>query len=251
MRSSWRDSAGSFRPLMFGAGDCESTGRGRWPSEQPWSFRPLMFGAGDCERRRGASSWMTASTRRFRPLMFGAGDCEPEISEWRCAWPTRRFRPLMFGAGDCEAALVAVKSGKWSVLTVFQTPHVRGRGLRGRRTADPCRNCERTTSFRPLMFGAGDCEGHWNHYWVLRANVGKFQTPHVRGRGLRAPRAADDFFTDPEGRFRPLRFGAGDCEDTVTVTGAARVAAGVSDPSCSGQGTASSPRWRSPTSPAT
>ena len=39
------------------------------------------------------------------------------------------FRPLMFGAGDCEEiSRLSLTTGR---VTSFQTPHVRGRGLRG------------------------------------------------------------------------------------------------------------------------
>ncbi len=88
--------------------------------------------------------------------MFGAGDCEP-CEELEMGWfkKSTGFRPLMFGAGDCELAAIAANTA--SVLgTMFQTPHVRGRGLRA----------------API--------------WGVVKEYGRgFQTPHVRGRGLR------------------------------------------------------------------
>ncbi len=141
--------------------------------------------------------------------MFGAGDCEEgsETSQRRSTRSAPGFRPLMFGAGDCEALEKALDLAE--AAAAFQTPHVRGRGLRG-----------------PAGRAA----------WIGIHRV--FQTPHVRGRGLRVNtctgRATSlaSMFQTPHVRGRGLR-------DHRPLHGRRGCGLGVSDPSCSGQGTAS------------
>ncbi len=60
----------------------------------------------------------------------------------------------MFGAGDCESLLPSDMS--ITIREEFQTPHVRGGGLRAR-----------------------------EHQIAVRPDGDEFQTPHVRGGGLR------------------------------------------------------------------
>ncbi len=101
-----------------------------------------------------------------------------------------------------------------SVFSKFQTPHVRGRGLRA---------------------AAG----------LAVEEVGRFMIvsdPSCSGQGtasLRAHGAAVVANTFTQGCFRPLMFGAGDCECGPPLGGPTGLAVDVSDPSCSGQGTAS------------
>ncbi len=144
---------------------------------------------------------------------------------------------------------------------VFQTPHVRGGGLR------ECSRCpglrrKKRRSFRPLMFRAGDCERREERQVVgpdggrvsdpscsgrgtvsqeisrgtRHATMMEFQTPHVRGGGLRGS-SPSAFPAERVPSFRPLMFGAGDCEPMVRGRG--QGGGVVSDPSCSGRGTAS------------
>ncbi len=87
--------------------------------------------------------------------MFGAGDCEAKINGKFVATLTASFRPLMFGAGDCEAALAYPVPD--AEVIVVSDPSCSGQGT-ARRHRPRVRGGHPPPRFRPLMFGAGDCE---------------------------------------------------------------------------------------------
>ncbi len=151
--------------------------------------------------------WAWRSPWRFRPLMFGAGDCKRPHRPSFVRPKSESFRPLMFGAGDCKPRFAWV--GKHVVGGRFQTPHVRGGGLQG-----------------------------WPSN-VARTFTLPVSDPSCSGRGTASATAPAASRASPA-RFRPLMFGAGDCKNPVALI-KQTLSVKVSDPSCSGRGTARTP----------